>query len=137
MTHEANCTSFLQTGSYLVELIFKFHYRNPEPPKLIFGDIKYNVIEKENNKCNSPSIKIYDDVTKRLGDTQNAAMHYFRTKPGVQDNHHVLDSGGNVQYYHADNLIDISEVWRTGFATCKSTGSPAPHKDSNIDVGCK
>ena len=131
-----SCNTFFSAGIDVIEFIFKFHYKKPETPNLIFGDIKYNVLVKENSKCHGPLSTIYEDVVDRLSDTQNAALHYFRTRPGVPENRHVLYSGGTVQYYRANNLIDISEVWRTGFATCKSTGSLAPHVDSNIEVSC-
>ena len=131
-----NCNTFLPTSNDVVEFIFKFQYRTPETPNLIFGDIKYNVVVKENGKCHDPTSTIYEDVANRLSEKQNAALHYFRTKEGVPENKHVLDSGGTVKFYHSDNLIDISEVWRTGFATCKSTGSLAPHRDSGISVPC-
>ena len=131
-----NCNTFLPPGNDVVEFIFKFQYRTPETPNLIFGDVKYNVIVKENGKCHDPSSTIFDDVAERLSQRQNAALHYFRTRPNVPENKHVVDSGGRVQFYHADNLIDISDVWRTGFATCKSSGSLAPHKDSSISVPC-
>ena len=136
LTSQSNCNAFLPVGPNVIEFIFKFQFTEPKVPSLIFGDIKYNVAVKENAKCHGPSSSIYDDISRRLSDTNNAALHYFRTKTGVADDKHLLYTGSTPQYYRSDNLIDISEVWRTGFATCKSTGSMAPHSDSNINVPC-
>ena len=136
LTLQKNCNTFLPASLDVVEFIFKFHFQEPEVPSLIFGDIKYNTLVKENNKCHAPSSPISNTVTERLSNMQNAALHYYRTKAGVADSSHLLHTGGNIEFYKGDNFIKIEEVWRTGFAACKSTGSLAPHADSSIAVSC-
>ena len=136
LTPKTNCNTFLPAGPKIEEFIFKFHFREPEVPSLIFGDIKYRVLVKENNACHDPDTPISDTGTDRLSHLKNAALHYYRTKAGVPDDKHLLYTGGNINFYNSDSLINIEEVWKTGFASCKSTGSLAPHADSSIDVSC-
>ena len=136
LTPETNCNTFLPAGSNVEEFIFKFHFREPEVPSLIFGDIKYRALVKKNNACHDPDTPISDTGTDRLSHLKNAALHYYRTKAGVPDDKHLLHTGGNINFYNSDSLINIEEVWKTGFALCKSTGSLAPHADSSIAVSC-
>ena len=133
---QPNCKTFLPDGESADEFIFKFRYKEPELPNLIFGDLQFNILVKLNGTCHAPDTPILDNVVGRLSTRHSAAMRYFHTRPGVKDNKHVLDSREIGQFYQADNLIDISKVWRTGFATCKTTGRLAPHMDTSITIPC-
>lgn len=122
------------------EFVITFQYTKASVPKLLFGDIKYNIKVKNGttNQCMAPSFSIKKDVSSHSEDHHVAAFHYYRTKSGVSNDYHVIhDAGTNTgKFYHSSDLIDITEVWQTGFAYCKTSGSLAPHEDTGINVPC-
>ena len=121
------------------EFIITFQFTKPSVPKLLFGDIKYNIKVKNGttNKCDSPNFSIKDQVSAHSDDQYTAAFHYFRTNPGVSNEYHIKHTSTTTgQFYHTSELTDITEVWQTGYAYCKTSGSLAPHQDGGINVPC-
>ena len=132
----STCNTFSSTSSAFV---FQFHYKRPQQPVLIFGDISYNIKIKSNinHTCTDLDTQILDNIDDRVADTEhNAIVHYFQTKESISDQYHVIHSQSKLDFFHLKDLTDISEVWKVGFASCKSSGSMAPHRDTSIAVSC-
>ncbi|XP_045170841.2 uncharacterized protein LOC123533264 [Mercenaria mercenaria] len=136
VTIGSNCTAYIALS--INEFVFKFRYIKPYVPKLIFGDIKYNIKVKYNSAstCKSPDYVISNSI-KDQSNKRVASLHYYRTKGSLDETNHVIHtSATHGTFYHSRSLQDIRDVWKTGFAHCKSTGSLAPHHDDSIDVQC-
>lgn len=132
------CTTYL-TSTPVNEYTLTFHYITPSVPSLIFGDIKYNVKVKYNpaGKCISPDFAINDNIYDHSKNNKVAALHYFRNTGNSAATHHVSHTSlTEGTFFHSSSLEDISDVWKTGFAYCKSSGSLAPHTDDSITVTC-
>lgn len=136
LTVVANCSALATPHEFIVT----FHYTKPSVPKLLFGDIKYNIKLKNGSSsvCTDPDFSIEDEVPDHANDRNVATLHYYRNKDEVSDEYHIKrdPTGKTGQFFHSNELQDISEVWKTGFAYCKSSGSLAPHRDDTIDVQC-
>ncbi|XP_052819615.1 uncharacterized protein LOC128245474 isoform X2 [Mya arenaria] len=118
---------------------FIFHYKKPSAPRLIFGDIKYNIKTNTSmSQCGEPQFEINTMTTRQSKTTKTAALRYFRTKGATPETDHILvaspDKG--TRFYRTKDLVNIADVWRTGFALCKSSGSMAPNRDTSISVPC-
>ena len=120
-------------GSINTEFTFKFHFIKPSIPKLIFGDITYNVKVNESGNCHDPVTDIVTKPSKRKGTgiSRTPVIHYYRAH--VSSASHVLV---NRLYTYPADLTDITEVWKTGFASCESSGSLAPHRDTSLQTNC-
>lgn len=134
-----NCDSFLTAPTSF--FVFKFVFINPSIPNLLFGDIKFNCKVNESGAgCHGPTSNIVIQVRDRQnpGSTlQNAVIHYYRTKNGISEDHHLVWSGSGTRFFkNEDDLIDITKVWKTGFGSCESSGSLAPHNDASVAVDC-
>lgn len=129
----ADCVGYI-TGS-IIQLIFKFRFIKASIPELLFGDIKYNVKTGTPASCTLPNFAINDVVGNHAQNV--AALHYYRNKGSTTDTYQIVHkSGTDGEFYESSMLEDISDVWKTGFAYCKSSGSLAPHRDDNIAVNC-
>lgn len=136
VTIGSGCPSYLPTAN---QFVIKFHYIKPSIPRLIFGDIKYNMKVKytTSTKCEPPNFVINDNIEDHSKNNKVAALHYYRITEKVAETNHVLHTTGtDGTFYHSSDLQDINEVWKTGFAYCKSSGSLAPHQDESIQVPC-
>lgn len=133
---ETGCSSYLPTT--INQFVIKFHYIKPSVPRLIFGDIKYNIqVKYTSGKCQPPDFVINDNIKDHSKNSKVAALHYYRTAgSSVETNHVIHSSTTDGTFYHSSDLQDISDVWKTGFTSCKSSGSLAPHQDNSIDVPC-
>lgn len=134
-----SCATFL-TGPTSF-FVFKFVFINPSIPNLLFGDIKFNCKVNESGAgCHGPTSNIVIQVRDRLNpgsSLQNAVIHYYRTKDSVSEDHHLVWSGSGTRFFkNEDDLIDITTVWKTGFGSCESSGSLAPHNDASVAVDC-
>ncbi|KAK7087630.1 uncharacterized protein [Littorina saxatilis] len=122
---ESTCkgASFFTGTASRVYITFSFTPPGMLFKKLIFGDIKYNI---KNGQCTEL--------------TRAPAIHYYRVNATISSNdtHHLLMEGGRPRFYPNDrvHLEDISEVWKTGFGGCESSGSLAPNFDEEIPVEC-
>ena len=136
VVHETNCATLI-TGNKAV-FLFEFKFVPESIPNLIFGDILYNAVVREaGGVCHAPATSLKTQLSD-LHDNGHAAIHYYRTD-SVTSDHHLLWTGGanSAQFYHNEgDLIDITKVWQTGFGYCTTTGSLAPHIDTNINVNC-
>ncbi|XP_069110631.1 uncharacterized protein [Argopecten irradians] len=124
-----------------MSMVFKFVFEEKEIPTLIFGDIKFNCKVERNRVCLTPLITFVTRVSEYSPSVtqQHAIIHYYRTKSDVPQNSHLLKTGlGNeARFYRNDlDLIDIATVWKTGFGSCESTGSLAPHISTDLQVQC-
>ncbi|XP_061188464.1 uncharacterized protein LOC133196616 [Saccostrea echinata] len=131
VTIESTCSpSYISSPS---EFTFKFHFIKPSIPKLIFGDITYNVKVKESGTCHDPTTDIVTKPNKRKGsgNTRTPVIHYYRAH--ISSESHLLKSK---LYQYPTDLTDIAEVWKTGFASCESSGSLAPHRDTSLSTSC-
>ncbi|XP_052092924.1 uncharacterized protein LOC127729231 [Mytilus californianus] len=133
-----DCENFLRkesTNSVIIQFILI-----PEKiPQLAFGDIHYNIRFRDQDGCHNMTIQAVSDISHRInGGYYHPVIHYYRSYFNVSGtNHLVWESATNPRFYHQKtDLIDITSVWKTGFAFCESTGSLAPHKDSSIGVNC-
>jgi len=119
---------------------FTFHFIKPSAPGLIFGDISYNMKYKSaaSTTCQDPDFSIENDVSDHTYNADKAALHYYRAAVNdVTDNFHIqYTSPTEGKFYHPKDLIDIIDVWKTGFAYCKSTGSLSPNRDADLLVKC-
>nr|KAG5713298.1 hypothetical protein BaRGS_007825 [Batillaria attramentaria] len=81
--------------------------------KLIFGDIRFNIKYESNGTC-----FIYDNFTDSINkNVKIPSIHYYRTNATLSSTStHLLTEGGVARFYHNDGveLIDITDVWRTG-----------------------
>lgn len=140
ITIGTNCATYI-SGPFN-QYVLKFHYIKPSVPSLIFGDIKYNIKVQysSSTKCETPNFVINNNLKDHYRNSKVAALHYFRVGKGTNQTNHVIHpvpTGANpVEFYHSKSLEDIIDVWKTGFAYCKSTGSQAPHLDTSIAVSC-
>ncbi|XP_045172746.2 uncharacterized protein LOC123534525 [Mercenaria mercenaria] len=132
----SNCTAYITSS--INEFVFKFRYIKPYSPKLIFGDIRYNIKVKYSSvaQCKFPDFILSNNISDQ-SNGKEAALHYYRTMSSHDETNHVIHtSATDGTFYHSGSMEDISDVWKTGFAHCKSTGSLAPHHDVSIDVPC-
>ncbi|XP_053375524.1 uncharacterized protein LOC128547303 [Mercenaria mercenaria] len=136
LTIGPNCASFISPK--VNQYVLKFRYIKPSIPRLIFGDIKYNIkVQVSPATCKTPEFAINNDIKDHSDNRKVAALHYYRTKgDSTETNHIVHKSATEGTFYHSADLEDIIDVWKTGFAYCKSSGSLAPHLDNFIDVSC-
>ncbi|XP_060072682.1 uncharacterized protein LOC132552517 [Ylistrum balloti] len=139
VTRASSCVSHI-TGQKSA-FIFKFEFVKKKIPTLIFGDVRFNLIVKENGVCHGPSTSLVTKLRDRRDKTTNQihpVIHYYRTNNVAEDHHLLWTSGasGARFYKNQADLIDIATVWRTGFNYCDSTGSLAPHIYTGIDVDC-
>ncbi|KAK3084314.1 hypothetical protein FSP39_011484 [Pinctada imbricata] len=140
VTKGSGCATYL-AGNTISSFIFQFKFIPKDIPKLIFGDVRYNVkVNLNGTVCISPESNIVSRVRDRRvhNNVQDAVIHYYRTQDHVDQERHLVWSGTNdAHFFHKDyDLIDIKEVWKTGFAHCQSSGALAPHQDKNINVNC-
>ena len=67
-------------------------------------------------------------------------IHYYRTngKFSANDTNHMLMDNGQPRFYRSDgvDLQDITEVWKTGWGRCESSGSLSPNVDREIPTEC-
>lgn len=139
VTTESDCTNLIPGPK--TSMIFKFVFEEKEIPNLIFGDIKFSCKVEENGVCQTPTITFVTRVSEYSKSTtqQHAIIHYYRTKRDVSQDDHLLKTGpaNQTRFYRNElDLIDISNVWKTGFGSCESTGSLAPHISSEVNVEC-
>ncbi|KAH3779487.1 uncharacterized protein LOC127842900 [Dreissena polymorpha] len=132
VTRETPCSALINPQQFA----FTFHFIKPSVPSLIFGDITYALKTGTSTNCETPTFKVVDNLATLMNDPYSALLRYYRTKPGVTEDNHISKTSTTLQFYHASDLIDIADVWKTGFAYCKSSGSPAPHKGDNLNVKC-
>ena len=118
------------------QLLFTFHFVKPSVPSLIFGDITYALKTGTSSNCETPTFKVENSLANHMNDPNSVLLRYYRTKPGVTEDNHIHKTSTTHKFYHASDLIDISDVWKTGVASCKRSGSLAPHKGDNMDVQC-
>ena len=137
LTNSGTCTSNHITGNK-IKIIFKFKFIETDIPYLIFGDIEFNTkVHKQGKPCNDPVARIVNDVRNRnIGSIVHPVIHYYRTKSAVTQTHHTVWETASTRFFKDTDLIDITSVWKTGFGSCKSSGSLAPHQKSNIKVDC-
>jgi hypothetical protein len=116
------------------EFTFRFHFLQPSIPELIFGDITYNVKVQESGNCHDPISDIVTTPNQRsgTGSTRSAVIHYYRAH--LSSDSHLLTTR---LYEYPSDLTDIAEVWKTGFASCESSGSLAPHRDTSLPTACR
>lgn len=128
----SSCTPSFISGT-MTEFTFKFHFIKPSVPKLIFGDITYNVKVKESGTCKDPATDIVTKPNQRRGSgaSRSPVIHYYRAH--ISTNSHILPSKF---YQFPADLTDIAQVWKTGFASCESSGSLAPHRDTSLETTC-
>ncbi|XP_071093383.1 uncharacterized protein [Haliotis cracherodii] len=135
ITKHSNCGSFLSGDR--ISIIFKFSFIPPDRVfrKLVFGDIRFNAKYSNNNDlCESiSSDNITDSIEEGLKEGIDITVHYYRTTVS-EDSHIILKNG--TRFYRQEDLVDITEVWETGWLNCETKGSLAPHVDSNIDPPC-
>lgn len=132
VTISPSCSASFIT-SQKSEFTFKFHFLHPSIPELIFGDITYNVKVQENGNCHDPTSDIVTNPNQRsgTGNARSAVIHYYRTH--LSSDSHLLTTR---LYEYPSDLTDIAEIWKTGFASCESSGSLAPHRDTSLSTAC-
>ncbi|XP_021346679.1 uncharacterized protein LOC110446047 isoform X2 [Mizuhopecten yessoensis] len=139
VTQATSCASHI-TGPKSA-FIFKFEFVKKKIPNLIFGDVRFNLIVNENGNCHGPSTSLVTKLSDRRDKSTNQihpVIHYYRTN-NVNEDHHLLwtSRANSARFYRNQaDLIDIATVWKTGFATCDSTGSLAPHIYTGVRVDC-
>lgn len=139
VTQGSSCASHI--SGQKSAFIFEFEFIKKKIPNLIFGDVRFNIIVKENGLCHPPSTSLVTKLRDRRDKSTNQihpVIHYYRTN-NVNEDHHLLwtsATNGARFYRNKADLIDIATVWRTGFAYCDSTGSLAPHLYTGISVNC-
>ena len=78
-----------------------------------------------------------DSVSKNLA---FPTIHYYRINGtiGTDRMRHMLIDNGQPRFYRNDgvDLQDITEVWKTGWGRCESSGSLAPNVDREIPTEC-
>lgn len=126
------CNPSFSSGT-MSEFTFKFHFIKPSVPKLIFGDITYNLKVKESGTCKDPATDIVTKPNQRRGSgaSRSPVIHYYRAH--ISTPSHLLPSKF---YQFPADLTDIAQVWKTGFASCESSGSLAPHRDTSLETTC-
>ncbi|XP_076453351.1 uncharacterized protein LOC143288600 [Babylonia areolata] len=135
--NSATCqSSFFSPQAVSVYLTFSFTPPDRLFKKYIFGDIRFNVRVYNNQVCSE-----YTDFGDSVSDsTTIPIIHYYRTSatlaPG--DMRHLLIKGGTPRFYSNDgaDLQDVTQVWKTGFGRCESSGSKAPHFQQDIPIQC-
>ncbi|XP_025089934.1 uncharacterized protein LOC112561588 isoform X1 [Pomacea canaliculata] len=117
-------------------LHIKFTYTPPEYiiRKKIFGDIVYNMKVSKNNSCIAQ-----DMFAASINGLPLPTFGYFYVNASLANftgPHLLLDNGQPHLYRPQTDLQDISEVWRTGYGRCESSGTRAPTFNSNMEVDC-
>ncbi|XP_025089942.1 uncharacterized protein LOC112561591 [Pomacea canaliculata] len=117
-------------------LHINFTYTPPEPviKEKIFGDIVYNMKVMKNNSCMA-----YKNSAASGNGPPLPIFGYFRVNASLANftgPHLLLDNGQPRLYRPQRDLQDISEVWRTGYGRCESSGTRAPTFDSSKEVDC-
>lgn len=133
----ADCQNFL-VNDQTVAFIFRFSAVPEKIPQMVFGDIHYNVKCKDHNGCQNITLQPLSELGQHAGkgEYQHPTIHYYKTKYNVTD-HLITDSTNTPRFYHLNgDLINITDVWKTGFGLCESTGSLAPHRNESIPLDC-
>ena len=136
ITPTVPCSKLFISGPPDTSNIFQFSFTPPDRVfrKLVFGDIAFNVKINENGTCRSFSD---DEVMhySQTGPNIPVMVHYYRTN--TSEANHIVNEGGVVRFYENDrDLIDIEDVWQTGWMNCETKGSVAPHYDPKINPPC-
>lgn len=124
------CQNLFGTNEATAETVIYFNFES-QSAHLIMGDVKYNTRYTLNGECyNDPSIN-----------NSKLDLKYFKTVEDTEDRYHLLLPNGKVfktlfKFYTLENLIPIKSAWKTGFLSCESSGSDAPHWDTSIKVKC-
>lgn len=132
-----DCRNFL-TDNQTLSFIFRFYAVPEKMPQMLFGDIHYNVKCKDQNGCQNITLQPLSELGQHAGKGtyQHPVIHYYKNKVNTTG-HLMTGSNNTARFYHLDtDLIHITDVWKTGFGMCSSTGSLAPHRDESINVQC-
>ncbi|XP_070204398.1 uncharacterized protein [Littorina saxatilis] len=132
-------TTFFTSSAISVFITFSFTPPDHVFRKLIFGDIRFNSKFRESNG----TCKEFANFTDSVGNNVNIpTIHYYRVNSTIATNntagHHMLIEGGRPRFYHNDgvDMEDITNVWKTGWGRCESSGSMAPHLEREIPTEC-
>ncbi|GFO09824.1 hypothetical protein PoB_003632900 [Plakobranchus ocellatus] len=149
-------TCVLETGFFSKNSRNTYITFNHTPPGKfflgqVFGDITFNMRLNRTEKGLGQCLKV-DSYTNKLGSRSAEDMiplhfQYFRTAPDLppQGTSHLLHEtdhsnsrGEKVRFFRNDgqDLININEVWKTGWLNCESKGSLSPSLDDELPVDC-
>ena len=138
---DQNCSDFTQQDVAIETIVFKFRYVKPRN-HLILGDIQYNVRGSVNGSC-GPSSRLRIIPTDMKADkvvspVYQIVLRYFQAQKTYRNEGHLIGSqNSHVMFYSSKrHLVDINDVWKTGFLGCENTGSVSPHLNTNIPVTC-
>ncbi|XP_070204401.1 uncharacterized protein [Littorina saxatilis] len=126
--NESTCRGASFFNNRPTSMYINFYFEKPGTSvfrKHIFGEIYVNMKVFNNGQCT--------DVTTP------PSIHYYRVNAvSNHDAKNLLMEGSRPRFYRSDtnDLQDVSQVWKTGWAQCKTSGSLAPVLDSGITVEC-
>ena len=118
VSNTSQCQNLFNTNEITGDVTIYFNFIQ-QSKHLIMGDVKYNTLYTTSPTGCSDSSGNYTQLT----------LKYFKAKTRQDD---TLS-----KFYKLEDLVPISEAWKTGFNKCKSTGSESPHWDNSIIVDYK
>ena len=118
VSNTSQCLNLFDTNETMADITIYFNFIQ-QSKHLIMGDVKYNTLYTTSPTGCSDSSGNYTQLT----------LKYFKAKTRQDD---TLS-----KFYKLEDLVPISEAWKTGFNKCKSTGSESPHWDNSIIVDYK
>ncbi|KAK3083811.1 hypothetical protein FSP39_003568 [Pinctada imbricata] len=140
VSRDLNCTRLSQIRGSKENIKFTFSYVKPRN-HLVFGDIQYNVRGTVNGTClTSSELNVSPTEVKAdkiLSPNYEIVLRYFKAKEDYESGNLVQTKSDNVTFYDPQrHLVDITNVWKTGFLGCKITGSVSPHLNSGVSSSC-
>jgi hypothetical protein len=118
VSNTSQCQNLFDTNEITGDVTIYFNFIQ-QSKHLIMGDVKYNTLY-----TTSPT-----GCSDSSGNYIQLPLKYFKAKTRQDD---TLS-----KFYKLEDLVPISEAWKTGFNKCKSTGSESPHWDNSITVDYK
>ena len=118
VSNTSQCQNLFDTNETTADVTIYFTFIQ-QSTYLIMGDVKYNTLYTTSPTGCSDSSGNYTQLT----------LKYFKAKTRQDD---TLS-----KFFKLEDLVPISEAWKTGFTKCKSTGSESPNWDKSITVDYK
>ncbi|CAG5122818.1 unnamed protein product [Candidula unifasciata] len=140
----STCESESFSGNNSEIFFMSFRYEEPDTGifyrKRVFGEVIFNMKVLKNGNCSEGN---FEDPLKNSGILYYPlTFHYFRIN-NANDTGEVRHlykdtSPDDVRFFRKDSkdITDVSEVWKTGWSKCSSTGSMSPVRNKNIQVEC-
>lgn len=133
---DSTCIGLLNNTNAITSLLMRFDFIENND-HLLMGDLRYNFLTMENDECKGLQSKILSFHS--LGEIHHN-LGYLKLQPNADKIHHLSVSNNYSAKFFSfkeDNVKAVSEVWKTGFFKCDTTGRPYPKLDTHLDVPCK